>query len=347
MASLSTEQWLALQQEIAAVVRAGVPLDWGLRSLAADLPGQMGRAIENLAERIKKGEPLPLALAAVGGKERVYAAALVAGLRSGNPALALESAVRTGRRYQRMRSSLWAELIYPLVLLLVGCGLLGFSSDKLVPVTALSSESFDATLPWLQNFNTRFGLAFRTRPWVPLAVGAFIVAVIFFVGRATSLRADAAGTWHVFARIRACHALATYCDFLALLLQNSVPRPEALALAGEASGWGRLARDSAAVSEQLRRGERPQLKQPFPGAVALLVSSTSDGGTSAGDYVQLLQQEADRYRRQAERLSSWAETWFPLMLTLVIGVTCVVLLTLLNLGPFWNLLYRLSRPDNG
>ena len=44
---ITLDQLVALNDEIAALVRAGVPLDRGLRSLGEDLPGRLGRFASN------------------------------------------------------------------------------------------------------------------------------------------------------------------------------------------------------------------------------------------------------------------------------------------------------------
>ena len=60
---ITLDQLVALNDEIAALVRAGVPLDRGLRSLGEDLPGRLGRFARQLSERIARGESLTDALA--------------------------------------------------------------------------------------------------------------------------------------------------------------------------------------------------------------------------------------------------------------------------------------------
>ena len=46
---ITLDQLIALNDEIAALVRAGVPLDRGLRSLGEDLPGRLGRFARQLS----------------------------------------------------------------------------------------------------------------------------------------------------------------------------------------------------------------------------------------------------------------------------------------------------------
>jgi general secretion pathway protein F len=342
MASATTEHVLSLYQEIAALLRAGVPLDSGLRAFASDLPGNAGRLAKELATRLEQGQPLHQAIAEIDPQQRVYAAVLAVGMKSGKPAEALESLVATATRYQRLRRSLGAEFIYPLFLLLLGYGLWEFALRNLVPVGAAMSEKFDAPNPVVQ-------LLQSTPQWLTAAGNLsllFIVLVVamllWFLRKATSLQADPGKRLHLFARLRAAHAHARFLDMLALLVEQAVPLPDAVTLAGEASQWQALALAAKQVGEQLRRGERPRAESPIPAPTLWLLT-----GDRAARHLSLLRREAEHYRRQTDRLSRWMVTWLPLGATLVIGIGYVVLLAFVNLGPFLNLMLRLSRPDNG
>jgi general secretion pathway protein F len=62
--AITLEQLVALNDEIAALVRAGVPLEQGLTALGADMPGRLGKVTQMLAERMERGESLDQVMAA-------------------------------------------------------------------------------------------------------------------------------------------------------------------------------------------------------------------------------------------------------------------------------------------
>ena len=99
---ISLDQLAALSEEIAALVRAGVPLDRGLRDLAGETPGQLGKLAGSIGERLEQGHSL----------EQV-----VAGFRAGRLPAALESVARTAHRVSQLRRSIGLALIYPTVVL--------------------------------------------------------------------------------------------------------------------------------------------------------------------------------------------------------------------------------------
>ena len=101
------DEMIALNDEIAALVRAKVPLEGTLSQLGEDLPSRLGRITHMLAERMHRGESLSDIL------ERepqhfppVYRAVWLAGLRAGRlPATsrgASVSALAPRRRQDRL-----------------------------------------------------------------------------------------------------------------------------------------------------------------------------------------------------------------------------------------------------
>ena len=108
--TISLDQVAALGDEIAALVRAGVPLERGLTDLASDLPGSLGKLTARIADRLSSGETLDAALAAEGAALPATTAAVIrAGLRSGNLAVALESHAASSRRISTIRTTTaWA-----------------------------------------------------------------------------------------------------------------------------------------------------------------------------------------------------------------------------------------------
>ena len=89
--TMSLESLVALNDEIAALVRTGLPLERGLRQVGDDLSGRLGGTMSSLAERMSRGASLPEALAAEGDRlPRIYRAVVEAGLRAGRLSAALE-----------------------------------------------------------------------------------------------------------------------------------------------------------------------------------------------------------------------------------------------------------------
>ncbi|MGH7138195.1 MAG: type II secretion system F family protein, partial [Pirellulales bacterium] len=124
-ASWRLDDLLALNDEIAALVRAGVPLESGLAELGRDLPGRSGRMATALAERLARGEELDRALAAYQADlPPLYVAVVTAGMKSGRLAAALEGLAVSARRIGELRRVTATALIYPVIVFLLGWAML-------------------------------------------------------------------------------------------------------------------------------------------------------------------------------------------------------------------------------
>ena len=90
-AAVTLDDLIALNDEMLALVRAGVPLGQGLADVGHDVRGSLARVTATLATRVERGESLPQALAASGGLfPPLYRAIVEAGIKSGRLPAALE-----------------------------------------------------------------------------------------------------------------------------------------------------------------------------------------------------------------------------------------------------------------
>src|SRR5688572_31403788 len=132
---VTLDQLAALSDEIAALARAGVPLDRGLQDLASDMPGRLGQIAEQIGKQVESGQPLEQVVAELSGAlPPAYRAVLAAGLRAGRLPAALEGVAHSARRISQLRQAIGLSIVYPLVVLLVAWGLLVFVLTKLTPV---------------------------------------------------------------------------------------------------------------------------------------------------------------------------------------------------------------------
>jgi type II secretory pathway component PulF len=136
--------------------------------------------------------------------------------------------------------------------------------------------------------------------------------------------------------------IATFADLLALLVEHSVPLPEGIVLAAEATGGRRLGDAARQIAEALKRGE--PLSRRLPGVKwlpPLLVWSMTFGqGRDA--LLPALRQAAEMYRQRAADQAEVARVFVPVFLTLFLGGTVVLLYALLVLGSWFSVLRALA-----
>jgi type II secretory pathway component PulF len=362
---VTLQQLVALNDELVALSRAGVPLDQGLLHLGGDLPGRLGQIALAVGRRLEQGEPLVQVLDDPS-LPPAYRAVVLAGVRSGRLSLALEGMSSLLRRIQEAQRLVTGALVYPLAVLAIAYGLFLFTVTKCFPAIfrvyqdVQAGPSGWAWLVWVGQHAAYWW------PWPPvLLVGALVLwwlatrRAMAAEGRGSgaqrrlALRADRAAESRsalalpemrlsVGNLIRAGRA-ATLADVLAVLTEQQVPLPEALVLAADASGDRRWRESGRELAERLRRGELPgeaAAQAGFPPLLRWLLLQPTDPGRRS----EALRRAADSYRRRARWMARGLSVTLPLWLTVAIAGTAAVLYALLVFVPYGRLLYLLSLP---
>ena len=252
MSRVTLDQLLALNDEMAALVRAGIPLEQGLTALGQDTPGKLGVFATRLADRLRSGE----SLAEILQKDElsfppVWRSVVLAGLRSGHLPAALEGLSQTVRRAAEVRRSIAVSLIYPMVVVAIAFGFLIFSLTFLAPVLAKFYRDLVSRPDPVMNTIGQIGASVHIwAPWVPIVLALVFLTWWFRSGRAVrSLTGPgrARARRFLFGRTRPRRwpsvgqalrdgRMATFAELLRLMNDHQVPMPEAVVLAADASG---------------------------------------------------------------------------------------------------------------
>jgi general secretion pathway protein F len=347
-AALTLDQWIALNEEIAALVRLGVPLEQSLADLGRDLPGALGAASARLAERSTRGEPLAIILA--DDAERfppVYRAVIASGIRAGRLPAALESLSQALRRTAELRRYVFASLVYPLAVFVVAWLFFAFFTSQIAPVLASAFHDFHVPLlgfftflSWLGTTAVYWGLA------LPILAVLLFLALAYWSHR-TAWSSQTAPGW-LLSRIPGMRRLfrwsirAMFTETLALLVENQVPFEEALPLAGQACGDRRLLAAVARAAEGLRQGRPPGAALAADPILPPLLRWLIPSGMARGALLPALRQAAEMYRRRAERQSQWLQLIIPLGMTLGFAGGLTLLYVLLLFFPYVTMLKSIA-----
>ncbi|NUQ65881.1 MAG: type II secretion system F family protein [Pirellulales bacterium] len=345
---ISLEELTALNDEIASLVRAGVPLEHGLGCLAGDMPGRLGEVAARIAQRIEQGEPLDRVLADPTMRiPPVYRAVVEAGLRSGRLPSALESVARSTRWLTECRRMVIGSFVYPLLLFLLGWTFLVFFVLKIAPGLAKSMGDFGALGSDVMATVAGWGRSAEYwGPAVPLAVLVLIGAWWFLSARASLVQPYSAGMalgWIPWMRgVLKSLRMATFTEVLATLVENQVPLPESLELAGETSGDRQTVEASRRLADAVRRGEPVAAGERWVGhRLPPLVRWLLAAGEQRGALLTALRQAAETYRRRAERQAEMARLYVPVLATVLVGGAMVTVEATLVFGSWASLLKAL------
>jgi len=345
--AITLEQLVALNDEIAALVRAGIPLDRGLRNLGEDLPGSLGRFARQLSEQIARGESLADALADPASHlPRLYRAVVEAGIAAGRLPAALESLAGSLRRLVETRRHVVLSLTYPLLLFALAWGLFAFSASMLSPTIYSSfSQLHFADGAW---FRPVASVGHSVWIWGPLGpVVVALMACLWWAGsRGAAVAQGTRATW-VFTwipglgRIMRLSRTAVFVEVLKLLIENRVPMDRAVTLAAEATGDARLCEATEHFAAAVRRGERGLTADlsELPPLLAWLIAGAERNDT----FLPALQYAADDYRRQANYRAELSRIMLPVFITCTLGAAIVISYTFVLLVPYFKMLYSLAR----
>jgi type II secretory pathway component PulF len=345
---ITIDQLLALNEEIRALVRAGVPLERGLLMASWDIRGKLGRIANALGGRMSRGESLVQALD--GEKQTIpplYRAVVAAGARSGQLPAALEGLARYVRGYSEARRAIGLALWYPILVLSLAYFLfiimVGLCMRKFVDAFESLGLSVAAPLrglAWLD----------QTLPyWWP--IGPILLVALAFIwyrtGRAAQFQAGAWNALRLFPWMKSLltdYQTANFSELLALLLEHQVAYPSALILAAEATGDARLTHAATQMAEAVNRGEAAgqALASTDRKTMRPMLRWVLATGQNQGSLVTALRDLADLYRKRANYQADKLQVLLPIILMIGIGGTVTLFYGLALFLPVINLLSQLG-----
>lgn len=340
-APMTLDDLIALCDEMSALARAGVPFERGLKQLARELPGKLGRISGQMATRLERGGDLVSYLHEHEGQfPPAFAAIVESGLRVGRLPTALEDLAQTARRLAVFRRSLLSAWVYPLIVMTVAFGLGLFMLTGPVPVMLETYRDVATTQNGLMNF-----VALLTQSlawwWVLPLLAVLVLAWGWWRVQQADLNAGGLKWWSAglvgpVVRLRQLNQLAAFSHLLTLLVEHAVPLPEALRLAARGTANARLQRSVDALAADLERGTTPRAGLVgAPPVLSWLLCHPPPAG-ELGPALRLL---ADEYASEAGRQSDVLSWYGPIVLTAGVGGAVVGLYCLLIAGPWLSVLY--------
>lgn len=339
---VTLEQLVALNDEIASLVRAGIPLESGLCE-GADASRAGGDFAHTLVARMQAGASLVEALEAEEDRiPRVYRTVVEAGVRAGRLSVALEALANFSRDVLDLRRQIGAAMVYPLIVCSLGYALFLVFMVDLV-------ERFRETYTMFRlpiHGPLRFLITVVQRAelwwWIPPAM--LLAGLIWWIctrqANALGFRGAARPLGWIpgVRRIGKYLQCANFAELLALLMEHEVPLGEGLRLSADATTDRNLQRAAHRLAEVVERGgtaaDEPATSAEFPPFLNWVLAQGGQGARP----VRMLRHAAGFYRRRAMNLTNWFKVLFPMMTALVIGGGITLLYMIALFGPlavFW------------
>jgi len=331
----SATELALVTRQLATLVNSGMPLEETLQAVAQQTEKPRTQSILlGVRARVMEGHTL-----ADGLEEfpqafpEIYRATVSAGEQSGHLDAVLERLADYTETRQALRQRITNALVYPIVLVLLSLGIIGFMLSYVVPQVVGVFETTGAELPILTR--VLIGVSDFLRAWWWLLI-AGIAALSFGVWRLLKIEGPRR-RYHrlllrlpVIGRITRGVNTARFTRTLSILAGSGVPVLEALKISAEVimnipmreavQEASLRVREGGAISRSLAASRL------FPPMTIHLISS----GESSGQLEEMLGRAADNQEREMDGLiTTLMGILEPLLIVFMGGVVLTIVLAIL------------------
>ena len=331
---IKTREFLVFNQELATLLRAGLPLVQSLDILRQRVGDPVFKAaLNDVHDRVRAGAALSEAFEAQGGMvSGMYTASLLAGEKSGGLEEVIGRYVDHVKVIAAVKRKTVSALVYPGILLFLSVVVVGIIVLRVVPEFEGFYRGFGAELP----IATRMIVAFSgfVRSYlllIVLGVGGAVVAGWYWLRQPRGLamldrlilRVPAVGT------IAGRFATSQLTRTLATLLSGGVPLVTAIDVAARALGNRFFADQLALVGQRVREGEALAAAMADRGIFPDVAIKMVEVGESTGALQEMLTSVADFFDEEIDTQLGRFITIIEPALLVVMGIVIAVLLVAL------------------
>jgi type II secretory pathway component PulF len=345
METASLDDFLALNEQLAALIEAHVPLEVGLSRREALAAEELKQINATVVRRVNRGESL---VEALGGDEgdipSEFRGVMDFGLRTGKLSAALDGSSQVAESADDSRFTYETAFIYPLIVCaLAYVGLIGFCL-YLVPVL----QDMYTSLNLAPGRGLRLLLMVRAAmPYWAVILPILAGAAITWWTRAKRRRATGSTNGQLrwlpgASRIVFQERCSRFAASLAALLDSKVPLAQALVIAGDMSGDFNLNQGANALARAEQSKNAPaddsSIAMRFPPFLrwAIWHAEATTGRARALEIAARMYREASK--RRAERM----RTLVPMVALVLLGGTVTLLYGLTLFVPVVELLRTLA-----
>jgi type IV pilus assembly protein PilC len=334
-ARFKANDFLLFNQQLAALLRAGIPILQAISMLRkrAQSAG-LGTVLADVEEKIRGGMALSAAFAAQGAIfPRIYTASILAGERSGALDEVLDRYVGYMRRSVQLRRKIRGALAYPTLLLIASVGMVGFLTVYVVPrMSSLFEGMGKNRLPWLTVIVTGISTWLTLNLWWLAPLLILVVIALVFWSRTPSGRLTLDRTLiklPLVGKLMQQVAVAQATRSLATLLAGGITLVESWEIAAESITNRELRRRSSAILPMIREGRSFTESLESAGWFPELAIDMIGVGERSGSIREMLDEVSAFYDSESEvKLEQLTTTIEPAILIVMGGVVVMILLSI-------------------
>lgn len=346
VAPLSLDDFRYMNEQIATLTTAGLPLEPGLRAMASESGSRrLKSTLLELADLLAAGISLDEALKRQESRyPSAYAGTIRAGIRSGDLGGTLYAVSSHLRLKGEVRRAIIELACYPAIVLLFVLLLTSFVMRGIVPEMRkvfrdFGVKTFPSVTEWL------FSVA-DAWPTVEIAILAFAACILAIccaltlpfmakVREAILRRTPGLGS------VYWSSALARFTHTASLASLHGAPLPDLLRSAGQASGSPALARAGSNAAEAIERGSSLEVAIPPQSSIPPLWRTAVEFSGPIGELPGALRELARAYEIRADQRARVVRVLLAPFLLTCIGVILLSVVIAILL-PFAHLIQSLT-----
>ena len=336
---ISTREFLVFNQELATLLKAGMPLVQSLDLLKRRVTSPVFKTVlDDVHARVRSGTALSDAFAAHGTLlPGVYTASLLAGERSGSLDAVLRRFVEYSQIIAAVKRKTVSALVYPAILITLALVLVGIIVLKVVPEFSDFYASFGTQLPLITRVIVAISDAVRLHLLlILLGLAAVVLAFMFWVrqpGQRTRfdrqlLRVPVVGD------VATKLATSQMARTLATLLGGGLPLVNALDISVRAVGNRFVAQELEVVGARVREGASFSSALDARGVFPDVAVKMAEVGESTGALQEMLNTVADFFDEEIETNLQRFVTLVEPVLLVIMGIVIATLLLALYMPLF-------------
>ncbi len=289
-------------RQLSMLLRAGVPLAEAIGVLAQQSRGKLTPVLRDLRDRVRSGSAFGDALRMhESWFDNVFCSAVEVGQTAGSMERSLAELATFIRERESVKTRVFSALAYPMVLAVVGSGVVLFLMSYVIPQLLSVLEASGSSLP-TSTMVLKSISDCVTQHWAALAL-----AGVLLIALATAfLRWPTGKRWYHAGQLRTPvigtlirkGVIAQFAQSMSLLLRSGVSFLEALRLVRSTTGHLLLADELGDMEQAIQRGSdiAPTLEgsRVFPPLVARIVNV----GQNTGELTEMLTQLKEGYEME-------------------------------------------------
>jgi len=343
---ISTREFLVFNQELATLLKAGMPLVQSLDILRQRVANPLLKSVlDDVFDRVRAGSSLSEAFEAHGSLfPGVYTASLLAGEKSGS----LEQVIRRYVAYVKVISGVKRKtvsaLVYPAILLVLSCIVVAIIVLRVVPEFGAFYQQFGRDLPLstriivsISEFATAYFLL------MVVAIAGLVAAFVAWLRKPGSRRRfdrwilgvpQLGSIAQKFATSQAARTLAT-------LIGGGIPLVNAIDVSARSIGNQYVAGELQTAAQQVREGRALAQAMLQSGAFPDVAIKMVEVGESTGALQEMLNSLSEFYDEEIETSLTRFITVVEPALLVIMGIIIAALLLSLYM-PLFNLSSMIS-----